>query len=62
MEEAVSQTDRNNDNSMFDEICKMNATLQVLAADVVSIKETTKELKDAVDNMQVSLGTRYIGH
>ena len=44
------------DNTMFEEIQKMSATLQVVATDVVSIKETTKELKDAVVSIQVRLG------
>ena len=44
------------DTSMFEEIRKMSATLQVVATDVVSIKETTKELKDAVENIQMRLG------
>ena len=30
----------------------MSTTLQMLAADVVSIKETTKELKDSMENIQ----------
>lgn len=31
-------------------------TLQVVAVDVVSIKETMKELKDSVENIQLRLG------
>lgn len=41
---------------MFEEIRKMSSTLQVVATDVVSIKETTKELKDAVESIHVRLG------
>ena len=37
----------------FEEIRKMNATLQVVAVDVVTIKDTTKELK--VENIQIRL-------
>lgn len=34
----------------------MSATLQVVAVDVVSIKDTTNELKDSVENIQLRLG------
>lgn len=34
----------------------MSATLQLVAVDVVSIKETTKELKDSVENIQLRRG------
>lgn len=36
----------------------MSATLQVVAMDVISIKERTKQLKDAVENIQVMLGDK----
>nr|XP_015818022.2 LINE-1 type transposase domain-containing protein 1 [Nothobranchius furzeri] len=41
---------------IFEEIKKMNATLQVVAKDVTTIKETTKELKDSVEDIKVRLG------
>lgn len=41
---------------IFDEIKKMNATLQVVAKDVTTIKEATKELKDSVEDIKVRLG------
>lgn len=47
---------KNIDEDMFEEIRKMSATLQTVAGDVVAIKETTKELKDSVDNIQERLG------
>lgn len=34
----------------------MNATLQVVAKDVTTIKDTTKELKDSVEDIKVRLG------
>lgn len=43
-------------DKVMEEIRKMNATLKVVAADVTAIKETTKELKEAVDNIQIRLG------
>ncbi|KAL7395418.1 hypothetical protein ABVT39_016355 [Epinephelus coioides] len=43
---------KNDDGNMFEEILKMNATLQVVAVDVVS----TKELKDSVEDIQIRLG------
>ena len=56
MDDVKNSNERNEDSSICEEIRKMSATLQVVAADVVSIKETTKELRDAVDNMQTRLG------
>ena len=47
-----SSTGRNIDENMFKERQKMGTTLQVVAGDVVAIKETTKELKDSVANIQ----------
>lgn len=47
---------KNIDEDMFEEIRKMSATLQRVAGDVVAIKETTKEQKDSVDNIQERLG------
>lgn len=44
------------DKTVFEEIGKMSATLQMVVADVVLIKETTKELEDAVGSIQVRLG------
>lgn len=41
---------------IFEEIKKMNATLQVVAKDVTTIKEATKELKDSVEDIKVRLG------
>lgn len=58
MDEARSHFERNDNNNMFEEIRKMSVTLQVVAMDVISIKETTKELKDAVENIQVRLGDK----
>lgn len=55
IEDSISHTGRI-DGDMFEEIRKMSATLQVVAMDVVSIKETTKELKDSVENVQIRLG------
>ncbi len=37
-------------------IRKMSANMQVVAVDVVSIKKTTKELKDSMENIRVRLG------
>lgn len=34
----------------------MNATLQVVAKDVTTIKEATKELKDSVEEIKLRLG------
>uniref|UniRef100_A0AAV2LVG7 L1 transposable element RRM domain-containing protein n=1 Tax=Knipowitschia caucasica TaxID=637954 RepID=A0AAV2LVG7_KNICA len=42
--------------TMFDELRKMNATLQTMAADVITIKETTKELKESVESIQARMG------
>ncbi|CAJ1050792.1 PREDICTED: LINE-1 type transposase domain-containing protein 1 [Xyrichtys novacula] len=44
------------EKTVLEEIRNMSATLQMVATDVVSIKETTKELKDAVQSIQVRLG------
>ena len=44
------------DKTIFEEIRKVSATLQVVVTDVVSIKETMKELMDAVESIQVRLG------
>lgn len=41
---------------MFEEMRTMHATLQRVATDIVTIKETTKELKDSVENVQMQLG------
>lgn len=56
MDDVKSSNERNEDSSTCKEIWKMSATLQVVATDVVSIKETTKKLKDTLENMQVRLG------
>ena len=53
---ADSERPEGTDDKIMEEIRKMNATLKVVAADVTAIKETTKELKDAVDNIQSRLG------
>lgn len=53
MDEARSHAGRNDNNNMFEEILKINAAL--LVADVISIKETTNKLKDAMENIQVRL-------
>ena len=41
--------------NMFSEISKMSATLQAVAADILTIKETTNELKNTVNGIQVRL-------
>lgn len=41
------------EGNMLQKIQKMSATLQVVADDVNSIKETSRELKDAVENTLV---------
>ena len=60
MTEDGSSTDGNTMHSesavMFEEMRGMHATLQRVAMDVTTIKETTKELKDAVENVQIRLG------
>lgn len=41
---------------IFEEMRIMNATLQCVASDVTTIKETTKDLKDSVERVQTQLG------
>ena len=52
----VSTADDSQSTDVMAEIRKISATLQVVATDVVAIKETTKELKDAMEKVQVRLG------
>ena len=40
---------------MFSEISKMSTMLQAVAADILTIKETTNELKNTVNGIQVRL-------
>lgn len=51
--ESTNQTPNLKD--LFAEICKMNRTLQGVANDVVTIKATTTELKEAISSVQVRL-------
>lgn len=48
--------EKHTDPNFIEEIWNMSATLQIVAADVVSIKERTKELKDSVENILIRLG------
>ncbi len=64
-DDVKSPNERNEDSSICEEIRKMSAALQVVVVDVVSIKETTKELKDTVENMPSQAwrcGTTDIGY
>lgn len=42
-------------DNMFAEISKMSTTLQGVAADIITIKETTNELKNTVNGIQERL-------
>lgn len=55
VEDASSADGKSESAIMFEEMRGMHATLQRVATDVTEIKETTKELKDAVDNVQTRL-------
>ncbi|KAL4008832.1 hypothetical protein ACER0C_002684 [Sarotherodon galilaeus] len=53
---AEKGTGSKSKKDIFEEIKKMNATLQLVAKDVTTIKEATKELKDSVEDIKVRLG------
>ncbi|KAK5603382.1 hypothetical protein CRENBAI_008741 [Crenichthys baileyi] len=53
--ENDQNTEENGNKTVFEEIWCMNATLRVVATDV-TIKDTTKELKDAVEQIKGHLG------
>lgn len=53
---AEEGTGSESKKDIFEDIKKMNATLQVVAKDVTTIKEATKELKDSVEEIKLRLG------